>query len=307
MSEAKPKFIDQVAGAFAVSALVFTIGLLLTVQPWDTNKAFSFGNNPGAWFMNSLDFYAISVGIILVNIFAVAYPIERFWNKPTTKSYVAAAKYLLTYMLLCAVSVLAFGISPYSLAALLPYVFALGGIVAVISRLAYPFTKKYTIANRVVSIVVAVAALAGLSTPAITAGAAAGSGFFPATMTGEIARGTFEVDETNGSSGTQHTNGAFDPAKQTGDYSVYFACSDPANQKYEILIRSADYSAHYEDIKVTCDSPAVQEIRVDLGRFKTDVNVLVGPYADSENEFIGNENGKSSHSDAYAIIAPASN
>lgn len=307
MSEAKPKFIDQVAGAFALSAMVFTIGLLVFAQPWDTDKAFSFGNNPGAWFLNSLDFFAIGVGIILVNIFAVAYPVERFWIKEKTKSYVAAAKYLLVYTVLCVIAILAFGISPYSLAALLPYIFALGGVVAGISRLAYPFTKQFTLANRAISIVVSAAALVGLATPPITAGAAAGTGFFPATMSGEIARGTFEVDETNGSSGTQNTNGTFDPAKNTAKYSVYFACSEPAKQKYAILIRSADYSANFEDIKVACETSAVQEITVNLGNTKTEINVLVGPYADTENEFIGNENGKSSHPDAYAIIAPASN
>lgn len=311
MTKPEPGFIARLSGAFAISSALFLpVMLFLSVSDAINRGHLDSVNSALAWLVNGLDFFSICVGIILVTILLVAYPVERWLVKPNQSSLRAASTYVLVFALLMGVGVLwaiaktfiwQLGSTDFT-GVVIAYASFVALLVSFFARLLYPITIRFRRTNLVISAALIVVSIFGLVAPTVTATSAVNTGFYPDKLIGEIARGTYEIDETDGSGGTESTNGAFVPAENPAQAGVFFACSEPNSQAYQILVRSADYRQSFADIQVTCTTTEPTLYKVNLGSAGTEVNVLVAGVASAENPMVGTVNGVSSHPDAYAIL-----
>lgn len=312
MTKTDPGFVARLSGAFAISSALFLPVMLFSSVSDAINRGhLDSADSTLAWILNGLDFFAICIGVILVTIFLVAYPVERWLVKPNQSALRAASTYVLVFALLMGIGVLwaiakAFiwrqGPTDFT-GIVIAYGSFVALLVAFFARLLYPITVRFKRTNLVISVALIAVSVVGFVTPTITATASVNTGFYPEKLIGEIARGTYEIDETNGSGGTESTNGTFVPTENSSQAGVFFACSEPDSQAYQILVRSADYTRSFADIQVTCTTTEPTLYKVNLGSTSVDVNVIVTGVASAGHEFVGNSNGVSSHPDAYAILA----
>ena len=311
MSDSQPSFLSRLSGAFAISsALFFPVLLWIGISGAAQQRQLDTLNHTLVWAVNGLDAITFSVALILAVIFVIAYPVERWLIKPSQSKWRAASTYVLVFS-----GILLLGLVWGVLRAwvfrpivtdftgiIVAYAAFVAGIVAFFARVLYPSIVKFKKTNHTISALLIALAIAGAATPTITANASVGEGFYPKTLTGEIARGTYEINEADGSGGTQSNNGTFVPNGEANDDGIYFACSEPASQKYQIIVRTADYAKTYADFTVVCKTTNPTYYFINLGSEKAEVNVLVAGVANSENDFVGSIDGKSSHPDAYAIL-----
>lgn len=311
MPDSQPTFLARLAGAFAISSALFFpvllwIGIIGAIQQRQLDTV----NHALVWAVNSLDAVTFSVALILAVIFVIAYPVERWLIKPGQSKWRAASTYVLVFAILMFAGILwaVLRITVFAprstefIGIIVAYATFAAGIVAFFARVLFPTTIRYKKTNLTISALLIALAIAGAATPTITANASVGEGFYPKILTGEIARGTYEINEADGSGGTQSNNGNFVPNGEAYDDGIYFACSEPDSQKYQIIVRTADYAKTFADFTVVCKTTNPVYSKIDLGSEKTDVNVLVAGVAKSENDFVGTIDGKSTHPDAYAIL-----
>ncbi len=311
MSDSQPSFLARLSGAFAISsALFFPVLLWIGISGAIQQGQLDTLNHTLVWAVNSLDAITFSVALILVVIFVIAYPVERWLIRPSQSKWRAASTYVLVFTFV-SIAGMAWALlriyvfqtrTTEIIGAIVAYAAFVAGIVAFFARVLYPSIVKFKKTNLTISALLIALAIAGAATPTITANASVGEGFYPKTLTGEIARGTYEINEADGSGGTQSNNGTFVPNGEAYDDGVYFACSEPASQKYQIIVRTADYAKTFADFTVVCKTTNPVYSKINLGSEMAEVNVLVAGVANSENDFVGTVNGKSTHPDAYAIL-----
>jgi hypothetical protein len=311
MSDSQPPFLARLSGAFAISsALFFPVLLWIGISGAVQQRQLDTLNHTLVWAVNSLDAITFSVALILVVIFVIAYPVERWLIRPSQSEWRAASTYVLVFSMTLLLSILWIFVGPVILrqtvtdftGIIVAYASVAAGIVAFFARVLYPSIVKFKKTNLTISALLIALAIAGAATPTITANAAVGEGFYPKTLTGEIARGTYEINEADGSGGTQSNNGTFVPNGEAYDDGIYFACSEPASQKYQIIVRTADYAKTFADFTVVCKTTNPVYSKINLGSEQVEVNVLVAGVANSEKDFVGTVNGKSTHPDAYAVL-----
>ncbi len=311
MTDSQLTFLARLSGAFAISSAVFfPVMLWVGISGALQQRQLDTLDHTLVWLVNSLDAVTFSVVLILAVIFVIAYPVERWLIKPGDSKWRAAGTYGLVFvglLLLDGLWVLFnAGIDEtnqdHFTGIIVAYATFAAGIVAFFARVLYPTTVKFKKTNLTISALLIALAIAGAATPTITANAAVGTGFYPKTLTGEIARGTYEINEADGSGGTQSNNGRFVPNGEAYDDGIYFACSEPASQKYQIIVRTADYVNTFADFTVVCKTTNPVYFKINLGSEMAEVNVLVAGVANSENDFVGTVNGRSTHPDAYAVL-----
>ncbi|MFM6971261.1 MAG: hypothetical protein ACKOWH_01570 [Rhodoluna sp.] len=158
-TKSEVSFLDQLASAFALASTLF---LPVAIAWFNSVPA---ANGP-QWVL-----YAIAEAIILVAIFVVAFPIERFLIKPQYSAIHAAGYYFLVFggifLLAIAFGRMFAGSSIWFIYAVVIYVSAIGGIIAIIARLVYPFVlrfSKYTKWLAAGYVVLSLASLVSLAT-----------------------------------------------------------------------------------------------------------------------------------------------
>jgi hypothetical protein len=293
LSEEKPSFFDRVAGAFTAASLAFLPGFVI----FGSTPVFSGHVHPLSWLDQVSSTVGLCLAIILAAVFVIAYPVER-WLAKTRSTLETAAWYAL---ILFGLGVLfwAFAWSiPYpqsTLGAALAIGSLVGAAVAFVARLLYPQFLKIPRTTYFLSIALVITALLGPAIPTVTKNAPVGAGIFPDLATGELARGTWNLNPENGSMGTYFYNPHL-PIDQNKKYELSFACITPRKPlAYTALIRNDKNLKQFVKHNFKCFGPKTIHFAVDFGGRNFDPQVMLYP-ADSSTS------GKAS--DAWAILAP---
>lgn len=252
-------------------------------------------------FINSLDTFAICEAVILVAIFVIAYPVERFLVKPGQRALKAAGTYALIGVIISAGFLLAtrslIDSSNYGLAIGF-FVAIFGTATAFIGRLIYSvfFRLKGTVLT--LTAIIALLVAIGILVQPIQASSPQADDFYPETFPQEVVRATNDVDENTGASGTNITlgSGVYDPNL---DYTVTFRCKEANKAQYNVLIREQENLTTLSSTTITCSSTNIDSSPIDLGKNPLKVTMILEPLGTS-----GNLNGVSSYPDTWAVLAP---
>ena len=292
MSEPNPRFFDRVAGAFTAASIAFLPGFFLM----NTSGGFSGDVHPLSRLGQVSDSIGLVLAIILASIFLIAYPVERWLVKPNFSIWRISGTYALFIgilgLVLFTLSVL-LGMGTYS--AVIVLASPIAAITAVAGRAIYAQTKKYHKTNRIAAIFLMFLIGVAIALPDYSKMAFRVSDFYPVAQTGEIARGTWDVNETDGSAGTHFSNTGLKPAAGI-DYVVLWDCEKPASQEYRIYIQDAKEYSFSEEIDVICSTGHKPTVAVGTDIANQDIKVMIGPINDNEQTI---------DSDAFAILVPA--
>lgn len=284
-----------------VSALV---SATFAFVPFYYLAAISFGNIQNqyeqwwVWLLNSLDTFAICEVVIVAAIFIIAYPVERFFNSPAKSAFRNAATYAFIGIVLGSIffvlGLVNTGSGNYWPAIGL-YATAIGAITAFLGRLVYPFFLKLQRTSLATTAIIVALAIAGPAVPQVVANSPQADDFYPATMTGEVARASWDVNENDNSAGTHQTLGTgwYNPNQK---YIVTYRCREASGAKFNVLIRDQASMATLNTLPIICNSSMIESAPVELGKKPLDVSIYVEP--------LGNDT--STHPDTWAVLAPVS-
>jgi len=294
VSTVKPSFFDRVAAAFTAAAVAFLPGWILIGAAGGFN-GFSGHVHPLAWLDQVSEIVGIILAIILAAVFVIAYPVERWLVKPGQSVWRMGGTYVVVIFI---VGALLFALSlpsgfDYWFFVLI-FATPIAAITAFTGRVIYSRTAKYLKANRAISIVLALLIALPLALPDFKHMSYQVSDFYPDIQPGEIARGTWDVNEMDGSAGSHFSSTGLQAAENV-EYAVLWDCENKDNQKYTIYIQGPDYELN-EEHEVVCSINHEPTVLVGRDSVGQGVRVMITP-AD------GNE--QSTDSDAYAILIPA--
>jgi hypothetical protein len=291
MSESKPLFFDRVAGAFTAASIAFLPGFLLM----NSSGGFSGHVHPLSWLDQVSGTVGIILAIILAAIFLIAYPVERWLVKPGQSVWRIASIYvffILIFGTLLFAGFMASGVG--LLAVVLLYATPIAALTAFAGRVIYFRTSKYLKTNRVLGVLLVLLMALPLALPDFSRMSYKASDFYPDVQPGEISRGTWDVNETNGSAGSHFSNTGLRTAENV-DYVILWDCERQDNQSYRIYIQESDYKFS-EEIDVVCSANHEPTVPVGKDIANASVKVMIAPID-------GNE--QTTDSDAYAILIPA--
>jgi hypothetical protein len=180
------------------------------------------------------------------------------------------------------------------LAIVLVYATPIAAITAFAGRVIYFRTSKYVKTNRVLGVLLVLLMALPLVLPDFSRMSFKASDFYPEVQTGEISRGTWDVNETDGSAGSHFSNTGLSTAENV-DYVILWDCEKQDNQSYRIYIQESDYKFS-EEIDVVCSANHEPAVPVGKDIANANVKVMIAPIG-------GNE--QTTDSDAYAILIPA--
>jgi hypothetical protein len=291
MSENKPLFFDRVAGAFAAATIAFVPGIVLIA----TAGSFSGHVHPLSWLDQLTESIGMVLAIILVAIFVIAYPVERWFVKPDHSFWRVGgsyAKFIGTLGLVLYISSILFQAGGFATVFFIATPIA--ALTAFIGRAIYVRTAKFHKANRVAAIFLAALIALPLVLPNFSQMSYKVSAFYPDLQPGEISRGTWDVNETDGSAGSHFSNTGLKTAENV-DYVIMWDCEKKDDQKYRIYIQQLDYKSS-EEIDVVCLANHESTVPVGTDIANERVKVMIAPI---------NGNEQTIDSDAYAILIPA--
>lgn len=292
MSAVKPRFFDRVAGAFTAASIAFLPGFFLM----NISGGFSGHVHPLSRFGQVTDSVGLILGIILISIFLIAYPVERWLVKPEQSIWRIIGTYSWVIVLVgMALNILSFLFSWGTYSAVIFIATPIALITAAVGRALYDHTKIFIKANRIVASFLALLIAAAIALPDFSQISYRVSNFYPVTQPGEISRGTWDVNETDGSAGTHFERSGLRPVDGV-DYVIKWDCQKPAGQDYRIYVQEATDYKFSEEIDVTCTPGHETKVAVGTDIANQEIKVMIGP--------IG-ENQQPVDSDAYAILVPA--
>ena len=290
MSEEKPLFFDRVAGAFTAASLAFLPGLVIV----GSTSVFSGHVHPLSWLDQVSSTVGLFLAIILAAVFVIAYPAERWLVKPGQSVWRMGGIYVAVISIFGTLLVVAGSIGSGYWGIIFLYATPVAAITAFAGRIIYSRIAKNLKTNRAIAVVLALLIALPIALPDFRQMSFKISDFYPDVQSGEIARGTWDVNEVDGSAGTHFSNTGLQPAEKV-DYVILWDCEKKFNQKYTIYLQGADYKIS-EEIEVVCSTnhdstvPFVAEIA------GASVKVMISPAV---------ENEPTTDSDAYAILIPA--
>lgn len=294
MSEVKPSFFDRVAAAFTAASLAFLPGWVLIAAAGGFNS-FSGNVHPLSWLDQATEIVGLVLAIILSAVFVIAYPVERWLIKPGQSVWrmggIYVAVILIFGALLFAVSAL-FGFVYWSL--VLIYAAPIAALTALAGRLIYSRTAKYLKANRAIALLLALLIALPFAIPDFRQMSYRTSDFYLDTQPGEIARGTWDVYEVDGSAGSHFSNTGLEIAENV-EYVVLWDCEKKDGQKYTIYVQGSDYTLN-EEIEVVCSINHEPTVPVGIDIVGHSVRLMMVPVDSDE---------PTTDSDAYAILIPA--
>lgn len=291
MSAVKPLFFDRVAGAFTAATLAFLPGFVLL----SATGGFSGHVHPLSWLDQVSGTVGLILAIILAAIFLIAYPIERWLVKPNQSVWRIGGIYVAFIFILGTLIFAGFMVSGVGLwAVVLIYATPIAAITAFAGRVVYFQTSKYLKTNRAIATFLILLIALPLVLPDFSRMSFQASEFYPDVQSGEISRGTWDVNEADGSAGSHSSNTGLQTSANA-KYKILWDCATKDNQKYRIYVQELDYKFS-EEIDVVCS--VNHEITVSVGTDIANerVKVMIAPVD-------GNE--QTTDSDAYAILLPA--
>ena len=296
MGETNNSFIQRLTAAFVAASTVFLVILGVVALP----SLFRDANGLMGTFTaaaNALDTVALCLAIIVVVLFVIAYPVERWLVRETTAAWKASLLYLLVFAGLTFVAACFIPLSHYPdmWGVVFAIGFAVGGVVAAISRLFYPLLLKVPRTSRVVAIIFLVAGLLGPAVPYQSSNAPIGVGIFPQLVQGELGRGTMNLNSRDGVYGSDYYDPAIsiDPSTK---YELSFSCLKPRKPfVFEAEIRNGISGDQFMKHEFTCKSTQIQRVPVDFGKRHFDPSVLL---------FNVTQSGGGWAPDAWVILAP---
>lgn len=294
MSEVKPSFFDRVAAALTAASIAFLPGWILIGTTGGFN-AFSGHVHPLSWLDQVSETVGLILAIILAAVFVIAYPVERWLIKPGQSVWRMGTTYVVVIFIFGALlfaSSLPSGFDYWFF--VLVFATPIAAITAFTGRVIYSRTAKYLKTNRAIAVLLALLIALPLALPDFKQMSYQVSDFYPDAQPGEIARGTWDVNEVDGSAGTHFSDTGLQAAKNV-EYVVLWDCENNDNQKYTIYVQGADFELH-EEIEVVCSINHEPTVPVGIDMVGHGVRVMISPAE-------GNE--QSTDSDAYAILIPA--
>jgi hypothetical protein len=237
----------------------------------------------------------VILAIILAAIFVIAYPIERWLVKPDQSVWRIGGIYVAFILILGTILFAGFMASGVDLlAVVLIYATPISAITAFAGRVIYFQTAKYLKTNRAIATFLVFLIAFPLVLPDFSRMSFQTSDFYPEVQAGEISRGTWDVNETDGSAGSHFSNTGLQTAENV-NYMILWDCEKKDNQKYRIYIQELDYKFS-EEIDVVCAVNHETTVSVGTDIANERVKVMITPLD-------GNE--QTTDSDAYAILIPA--
>lgn len=292
MSDVNPKFVDRVAGAFTASSIAFLPGFFLM----NMSGGFSGHVHPFSRLGQVTDSVGLILGIILTSIFLIAYPVERWLVKPEQRIWRIIGTYSWFIGLVgLGLIILSFLFNWGTYSAVIFIATPIAVITSAVGRALYIHTKTFIKTNRIVASLLVFLIAAAIALPDFSQMSYRVSDFYPVTQPGEISRGTWDVNETDGSAGTHFERSGLRPVDGV-DYTIKWDCQKPAGQAYRIYIQEASDYKFSEEIDVTCTPGHETTVAVGTDIANEEIKVMIGP--------IG-ENQQFEDSDAYAILVPA--
>ena len=265
----------------------------------------NFVNFEPLWvrLVNSLDTFAACELFMVVVIFVVAYPVERFINRERYSAFRNAATYAFIGIILMgiffAITMLRLGGNFDYTPVIGLYVTAISTITAFVARLIYPWMLRLRRTTLGLTIVIAALAVAGPAVPTIQRSSPQPDSFYPKTYPSEAARATWDVDENTGAAATNHSDGIadYDPNKS---YAIWYQCKFASKRELTFYIRKRNEYGDLATLKGSCSTVQIQSIDVELGKDKMAVTMLLDP----SSEGGANINGVNTDADAWAVLAP---
>ena len=289
MSEEKPSFFDRVAGAFTAASLAFLPGFVI----FGSTPVFSGHVHPLSWLDQVSSTVGLCLAIILAAVSVIAYPVERWLVKPEQSVWRMGGIYVAVIfifgILLSAAS--SFGGGYWGIILLIATPVA--AITAFAGRILYSRIAKNLKTNRVIAVVLALLIALPIALPDFMKMSYKTSDFYPDVQAGEIARGTWDVNEVDGSAGTHSSNTGLEPAKNV-EYVILWDCEKKLNQKYTIYVQGSDYKIN-EEIEVVCSMNHDSTVPFVADIAGASVKVMISPAL---------ENEPTTDTDAYAILIP---
>lgn len=291
MSAVKPLFFDRVAGAFTAASIAFLPGFVLL----GAAGGFSGDVHPLSWLDHVSGTVSLILAIILAAVFVIAYPVERWLVKPGQSVWRMGGIYVAFIFIFGALLFAGSMASGVGLgAAVLIFATPIAALTAYAGRVIYSRTAKFLKTNRAIAILLALLIALPIALPDFSQMSYKASDFYPDVQPGEIARGTWDVNESDGSAGTHFSNTGSQTSENV-EYVILWDCETKGNQKYTIYVRGSDYKVNQE-IEVVCSVNHGRTVPVGTDMVGHSVKVMIAP-AD------GNE--QTTDSDAYAILIPA--
>jgi uncharacterized membrane protein len=296
-------FWHRLITALVAASLAFSPFYFLSFS----NALSSEFNHEMLWvtFLNSLDVFAICEAVILGAIFAIAYPVERFLNNESKSAFRNAASYAFIGIIVSTVLFLLtrslIDSNNFGLAVAF-YVSIFGTITAFIGRLIYPTLLKLKRTVLALTALISALVLTAAIVQPVQASSPQADDFYPSTFEGEVVRASWDVNEEDGSAGTNQTmgTGKYNPDQS---YNLTYRCRDHDGAQFEAIIRRKADLKTLQVILITCTSTAEDFWPVDLGAKPLDVTLILSPTDPSGNAG-GSTNGVNSHPDAWAVLAP---
>lgn len=290
MSEVKPRFFDRVAGAFTAATLAFLPGFVLL----SASGGFSGHVHPLSWLDQVSGTVGIILAIILAAIFLIAYPVERWLIKPDQSVWRIGVIYIAFIFILGTLLFAGFMVSGLGLVSVvLIYATPIAAITAYAGRVIYFQTAKYLKTNRAIAAFLMLLIALPLVLPDFSRMSFQTSDFYPDVQSGEISRGTWDVNEADGSAGSHFSNTGLQTTANV-EYMILWDCETKDNQKYRIYVQELDYKFS-EEIDVVCSTNHESTVSVGTDIANERVKVMIAPID-------GNE--QTTDSDAYAILIP---
>lgn len=294
MPTVNPSFFDRVAAALTAASLAFLPGWILIGVAGGFN-GFSGHVHPLAWLDQVSQIVGLILAVILAAVFMIAYPVERWLINPGQSVWRMGGIYVAVILTLGALFFaisLPSGFIYWSL--VLIYAIPIAAITALTGRVIYSRTVKYLKTNRAIAVLLAALIALPLALPDFSQMSYKVSDFYPDAQPGEIARGTWDVNEVDGSAGTHFSNTGLQTVANV-EYVVRWDCENKDNQKYTIYLQGIDFELN-EEIEVVCSLNHDATVPVGIDMVGHGVRVMITPAE-------GNE--QSTDSDAYAILIPA--
>lgn len=294
MSAEKPLFFDRVAGAFTAASLAFLPGFVL-ISASGGFSGFSGDVHPLSWLDQASGTVGFVLAIILAAVFVIAYPVERWLVKPCQSVWRMGGIYVVVIFIFGAL--LFVGSLPFDVAywgSVLIIATPIAAITASAGRVIYSRTANFLKTNRAIAVLLALLIALPLALPDFSQMSYKASDFYPDVQPGEVARGTWDVNEVDGSAGTHFSNTGLQTAENV-EYVILWDCEKKDNQKYTIYVQESDYKFN-EEIEVVCSMSHESTVPVGIDIASHSVMVRIAPTQGSE---------PTTDSDAYAILIPA--
>lgn len=305
------EFWRKFAAAFAAAGWVYAILHMVVGYLLSARYALTVQNVIQAFTQGTLALLAIFLLVIVAVLFAIAYPLEKVWDKKQRGIAFRIFGYVGLFLGLTVFTILLYGLLSWTklAPALVGYpnaewfiifavAFVVAALVSAIARPIYPVLLSrpklsVVLASLLVGLALIgpIARLANLNQEMNTA--PVGTSFYPPRMNGELARGTWSKVTTDGAYGTEfYVSG--DAMTPHGNFELIFACMPSKNPiKYQALIFNQKNQKQVYKVDFVCSDSKTQHYSL-----KSPKNAFV------PRLMLSHFDSRGAYHPAWAVLAP---